>query len=141
METPTTTAPTCAWREDNDGCWHTACGHAWQFTAGGTPAENSVRYCHGCGRVVAGTNPATDGPDVHGVGVWVVCSAEGRVIASTLQPSPLVYFDRADAERVVQRGTEYWKEPPVLRAGALLVVHQDTDTAYALAVSDGDDAA
>jgi hypothetical protein len=46
----------CEWkREDNShmgDTWHSACGQLRSFI-GGTPADNWVRYCHGCGRQVA----------------------------------------------------------------------------------------
>jgi hypothetical protein len=47
---------TCAWAEDEDGSWDTACGEKWQFTHGG-PSENNFRFCHGCGKPVAITEP------------------------------------------------------------------------------------
>lgn len=42
---------TCAWIEDEDGKWDSACGEAYCFTVDG-PAENGVRFCHGCGAPV-----------------------------------------------------------------------------------------
>jgi len=39
----------CAWTEDGDGVWQTACGQAFEITADG-PAENGMRFCHACGR-------------------------------------------------------------------------------------------
>ncbi len=39
----------CAWTEDGDGVWQTACGEAFVFTDGG-PAENRARFCPYCGR-------------------------------------------------------------------------------------------
>ena len=46
-------APTCEWRlDDSDsGTWASGCGELWQFNDGG-PKENSVRFCHGCGKPV-----------------------------------------------------------------------------------------
>lgn len=44
----------CTWSLDDDldrTAWQSACGQSWMFTDGG-PAENHVRYCHGCGRPV-----------------------------------------------------------------------------------------
>lgn len=40
---------TCAWTEDEDGVWHTGCGRAWCFEAGG-PTANRVAYCPYCGK-------------------------------------------------------------------------------------------
>jgi hypothetical protein len=50
-------APACEWREEDPnghmpGTWASACGELWSFTEGGTPADNSVRFCHGCGKPV-----------------------------------------------------------------------------------------
>ena len=44
---------TCAWTpmDDDTGSWDSACGQAWSFIDG-TPAENNVRFCHGCGKPV-----------------------------------------------------------------------------------------
>ena len=46
----------CTWSKDPDfemgDTYHSACGEAWSFIDGG-PAENRVRYCHGCGKQVA----------------------------------------------------------------------------------------
>jgi hypothetical protein len=39
---------TCAWREDEDGVWHTACGEAHVFNDGG-PRENRHAFCPYCG--------------------------------------------------------------------------------------------
>lgn len=44
----------CLWtREDEiDGeSWRSACGERWLFNNDG-PAENKVRFCHGCGHPV-----------------------------------------------------------------------------------------
>lgn len=38
----------CVWRADDDGVWHTACGHAWEYTTGG-PKDNDQRFCGYCG--------------------------------------------------------------------------------------------
>ena len=41
---------TCEWtHNDDDGFWETACGEAWRFDDGG-PAENSMHFCHSCGK-------------------------------------------------------------------------------------------
>ncbi len=46
-------APECVWTHDrNMDSWDSACGQKWQFNDGG-PAENNVRFCHGCGGRVA----------------------------------------------------------------------------------------
>lgn len=46
---------TCIWTEHADdympGTWASACGELWSFIDGG-PAENNVRFCHGCGKPV-----------------------------------------------------------------------------------------
>ncbi|MCR4374192.1 MAG: hypothetical protein NUW22_05025 [Acidobacteria bacterium] len=39
---------TCAWAVDDDGIYHTGCGHAWFFDTG-TPAENQQQFCGYCG--------------------------------------------------------------------------------------------
>jgi len=47
-------ASPCIWTHDeNEYCdkWDSACGESWSFIEGG-PAENNVRFCHGCGRLV-----------------------------------------------------------------------------------------
>lgn len=45
----------CTWSKDPDydmgDTYHSACGEAWSFIDGG-PAENRMRYCHGCGKPV-----------------------------------------------------------------------------------------
>ena len=44
----------CNWSltYDDSGVWESSCGEEWIFIDGG-PAENSVRFCHGCGKPVA----------------------------------------------------------------------------------------
>ena len=54
----------CEWKREGDvhmpGTWASACGQLRSFI-GGTPAENGVRYCHGCARPVAEVhNPDQD---------------------------------------------------------------------------------
>lgn len=44
-------ATTCNWSEDAFS-WHTGCGKEWQFTDGGLPAENGIRFCHSCGKTL-----------------------------------------------------------------------------------------
>lgn len=39
---------TCKWSKDEDGVYHTACNHAWEFTAGDIK-ENAVKFCPYCG--------------------------------------------------------------------------------------------
>ena len=34
---------------ENYGFWESACGEAWRFDDGG-PAENSMHFCHSCGK-------------------------------------------------------------------------------------------
>ena len=46
-----TSPQTCAWREDEDGVWETACGEAFSFDYDG-PVENKTRYCQYCGKPV-----------------------------------------------------------------------------------------
>lgn len=47
----------CAWTENENGAWDTACGRTWEFTNDG-PVENRMTYCMGCGgRVHAPTEP------------------------------------------------------------------------------------
>lgn len=38
----------CIWTEDEDGPWHTECGHSFEFIEG-TPFENKQRFCGYCG--------------------------------------------------------------------------------------------
>lgn len=42
----------CTWCMDDDGVWHTGCGHAWQFECGGM-AENGTKWCQFCGGLLA----------------------------------------------------------------------------------------
>jgi len=46
-----TTAPECAWREDEVGLWHTACGHIFEFFDG-APSDNKFVYCPYCGKPI-----------------------------------------------------------------------------------------
>lgn len=39
--------PACLWNND-DGCWETTCGNAFEINDG-TPAENDMTYCCYCG--------------------------------------------------------------------------------------------
>jgi hypothetical protein len=39
----------CVWKYDPDGYWQTQCGDQFCFSEGG-PTENSVRFCHFCGK-------------------------------------------------------------------------------------------
>ena len=46
---------TCEWREvDEFDCttWESGCGQKWEFMCDG-PVENNVKYCHGCGGLIA----------------------------------------------------------------------------------------
>lgn len=44
--------PTCLWTLSSEftgsDIYESGCGQTWEFLTGG-PAENNVRYCHGCG--------------------------------------------------------------------------------------------
>lgn len=42
---------TCTWSEGGFS-WHTGCGKEWQFTDGGLPSENGMRFCHSCGKTL-----------------------------------------------------------------------------------------
>jgi len=42
---------TCTWSEVGFS-WHTGCGKEWQFTDGGLPSENGMRFCHSCGKAL-----------------------------------------------------------------------------------------
>ena len=44
--------PECAWKDDEDGNWWTACGEGWVFTDGG-PTGNGMNYCPFRGRPLA----------------------------------------------------------------------------------------
>jgi hypothetical protein len=43
----------CKWTFDDEesNTWASGCGELWSFIDGG-PAENRVKYCHGCGKPV-----------------------------------------------------------------------------------------
>jgi hypothetical protein len=43
----------CAWREDEDGQWRTACAHQFEFHS--EPPHDWCKYCCYCGAVVAFT--------------------------------------------------------------------------------------
>ena len=40
--------PRCAWTQDEDGHYHTDCGHAFVFTDG-APTDNGFLFCGYCG--------------------------------------------------------------------------------------------
>lgn len=42
---------TCAWRQDEEGVWETACGEAHLFIEG-NPRDNNHRFCPYCGRPI-----------------------------------------------------------------------------------------
>ncbi len=42
----------CVWEQGEDGCWHTACDHAYEFTCGG-PIWNRFACCPYCGKPLA----------------------------------------------------------------------------------------
>ena len=39
----------CEWKADEDGTYHTACGHLWFFDSAGA-TENQAKFCVYCGR-------------------------------------------------------------------------------------------
>ncbi|QHJ81262.1 MAG: hypothetical protein [Caudoviricetes sp.] len=44
---------TCTWSHI-EFSWSSACGmDGWEFTDGGTPAENGMKFCHCCGKSIA----------------------------------------------------------------------------------------
>lgn len=51
-------AATCTWSESGFS-WHTGCGKEWQFTDGGLPAENGMRFCHSCGKTLVAESAET----------------------------------------------------------------------------------
>lgn len=42
---------TCTWSEGGFS-WRTGCGKEWQFTDGGLPIENGMKFCHSCGKTL-----------------------------------------------------------------------------------------
>lgn len=53
------TQSTCTWSEGGFS-WRTGCGKDWQFTDGGLPSENGMRFCHSCGKTLV-----VEGEDKH----------------------------------------------------------------------------
>lgn len=51
-------AATCTWSESGFS-WNTGCGKEWQFTDGGLPAENGMRFCHSCGKTLVAESAET----------------------------------------------------------------------------------
>lgn len=54
--TPKPVKPTCTWLESDPwgempNTYEASCGELWSFIDGG-PVENSVKFCHGCGKPV-----------------------------------------------------------------------------------------
>tara|TARA_R110000868_G_C10972674_1_gene770755 strand:+ start:25469 stop:26332 length:864 start_codon:yes stop_codon:yes gene_type:complete len=44
---------TCTWSQ-HEFSWSSTCGmDGWEFTDGGTPAENGMKFCHCCGKPIA----------------------------------------------------------------------------------------
>ena len=46
----------CVWQEDEDyawAFWQTDCDHSFQFTEGGTPADNEFAFCPYCGKILS----------------------------------------------------------------------------------------
>lgn len=45
--------PTCTW-SSHEFSWRSNCGmEGWEFTDGGTPAENGMKFCHCCGKSIS----------------------------------------------------------------------------------------
>jgi hypothetical protein len=44
----------CKWSLADDGVYKSDCGRSWELTDG-TPADNCMIYCHGCGRKIEDT--------------------------------------------------------------------------------------
>ena len=42
----------CEWKADEEGNWSTDCGEVWCLIDG-TPSENDMKFCHGCGHPLA----------------------------------------------------------------------------------------
>ena len=40
---------TCAWTPDDDGIFHTGCGHSFYFDGSGGPVEHGQKFCGYCG--------------------------------------------------------------------------------------------
>lgn len=54
---------TCEWTPDNDPDWNTwnsQCGQSWVFEESG-PAENDMRFCPFCGRLLVAVLPVDEG--------------------------------------------------------------------------------
>jgi len=52
----------CEWCEDDDGVWHTGCGHAFWFDSDG-PVENLQKFCGYCGGNLIARALADETPD------------------------------------------------------------------------------
>lgn len=46
---PVQPATHCHWNEDENGCWHTACNHAFEFNHALTK-DDSINFCMYCGK-------------------------------------------------------------------------------------------
>ena len=60
------TGAACTWTEqgpEQPGVYLTSCGEQWDLKSG-TPVENRILYCHGCGKPVIKAAPVTDGASV-----------------------------------------------------------------------------
>jgi hypothetical protein len=45
---------TCLWTEDSSGeYWTSECGQTWTFSNDGSPSENGMTFCFGCGKELA----------------------------------------------------------------------------------------
>lgn len=51
LSTPAPAVVPCAWRQDDDGNWNTACGEIFCYNDGG-PKENKTNFCQYCGKPV-----------------------------------------------------------------------------------------
>jgi hypothetical protein len=41
----------CTWTQNDDGVWDTGCLERFEIMEG-TPADNNMRFCHGCARPI-----------------------------------------------------------------------------------------
>lgn len=68
QETPAPASDGCKWTQMdyNSGDYDTECDHAWSINDG-TPAENSMKFCHGCGKpiIVVSAEEANGGKECH----------------------------------------------------------------------------
>ena len=50
----------CFWSVDDNGIFHTDCGHTWEFTSAG-PEENGAKWCIYCGKALRAARAAEEG--------------------------------------------------------------------------------